>query len=141
MTQTAKVKQILSPGVAMVAVKRVSACAHDCSKCASGGCMMMEHPDLTVRAYNGPEAQVGDLVLVESSSKSILSMAAVVYLLPMVLLILGYFVGSTMGFGEMGSLLVGVAFFAVSILISLGLNKHVQKSAVQFHITRIVSRI
>ena len=141
MTQTAKVKQILSPEIAMVAVKRVSACAHDCSKCASGGCMMMEHPDLTVRAYNGPEAQVGDVVIVESSSKSILSMAAVVYLLPMVLLIFGYIVGSMMGFGEMGSFLIGSLLFMVSIFISIALNRYVQKKAIQFHITRIVTQV
>lgn len=140
MTQTAKVKQILSPEVAMVAVKRVSACAHDCSKCASGGCMMMEHPDITVRAYNGPEAHVGDMVIVESSSKSILSMAAVVYLLPMALLIFGYIMGSLMGLGEGGSFLVGAILFVGSFLISITLNKHVQKNAIQFRITRIVEQ-
>ena len=141
MTQTAKVKKILSPDLAMVAVKRVSACAHDCSKCVSGGCMMMEHPDLTVRAYNGLQAQEGDVVIVESSSKSILSMAAVVYLLPFALLILGYVLAGTMGMGETGSLLVGGLCFAASFLISIALNKHVQKSAVQFRITRILNQI
>lgn len=140
MTQTARVKQILSSDVAMVAVKRVSACAHDCSKCASGGCMMMEHPDLMIRAYNGPEARVGDVVIVESSSKSILSMAAVVYLLPMALLIFGYIVGSLMGLGEGGSFLIGGLLFVASFLVSIALNKHVQKNAIQFRITRIVQQ-
>lgn len=140
MTQTARVKQILSPEVAMVAVKRVSACAHDCSKCASGGCKMMDYPDLTVRAYNGPDAQVGDMVLVESSSKNILSMAAVVYLLPFALLFLGYALGCVLGFGETGSLILGGVFFVGSFLISIALNKHVQHSAVQFRITRVLDR-
>lgn len=139
MTQTARVREILSSGIAMVAVKRVSACAHDCSKCVSGGCMMMEHPDLTVRAYNEPNAKVGDMVLVESSSKSILSMAAIVYLLPFVFLFLGYAVGGLFGLGESISLAVGVVCFLVSFLIPICLNKHMQNSGVQFHITRIIS--
>ena len=141
MTQTAKVREILSPGIAMVAVKRVSACAHDCSKCASGGCMMMEHPDLTVRAYNEPNARVGDVVLVESSSKSILSMAAIVYLLPFVFMFVGYAIGGMLGMGETISLVIAFVCFAVSFLIPICLNKRMQNSAVQFHITRIISQI
>lgn len=140
MTQTAKVKKILSAGVAEVAVKRVSACAHDCSKCASGGCQMMEHPDLTVKAYNQPDAQVGDVVLVESSSKQILSMAVVVYLLPFALLIAGYVIGSVLGFGENISILLGGACFLLSFLISFALNKRVQKNSVQFNIIRILKQ-
>lgn len=139
MTQTAKVKQIFPTGVAEVAVKRVSACAHDCSKCASGGCKMLDHPDLMVKAYNDPGAKAGDFVLVESSSKRILSMAAVVYLLPFVLLFVGYFLGAGFGMGEDGSVLLGGAFFGLSFLISILLNKRVQKNAVQFSIIQILN--
>lgn len=138
MTQTAKVKQIVSADVAEVAVKRVSACAHDCSKCPSGGCQMMDHPDLTVRAYNRPGAKMGDFVVVESSSKTILSLAAVVYLLPFALMIAGYLLGSPLGLGENGSILLGGVLFALSIFISIGLNKRVGRNAVQFSIVRIL---
>lgn len=140
MTQTARVKKILSEEVAEVAVKRVSACAHDCSKCASGGCQMMEHPDLMVRAYNQPDAQVGDVVLVESSTKQVLSMAVVVYLLPFALLFVGYVVGSLLGAGENISILLGGACFLLSFLISLALNRRVQKRSVQFNIIRVLQR-
>lgn len=140
MTQTAKVKKILSDSIAEVAVKRVSACAHDCDKCASGGCQMMEHPDLTVKAYNQPDARVGDVVLVESSSKRILSMAAVVYLLPFALLLVGYIIGSMLGFGENICLLLGGACFVLSFLISIALNKRVQKNSVHFTIVRVLNR-
>ncbi len=140
MTQTARVKRILSPGMAEVAVKRVSACAHDCSKCASGGCMMMEHPDLTVKAVNSPGAQVGDTVLVESSSKRILSMAAVVYLLPFALLIAGYLAASSLGATENLSILAGGVCFLASFLISLAMNRSAQRRAVQFSIVQILNR-
>lgn len=140
MTQTATVKRILSEGIAEVAVKRVSACAHDCSKCASGGCQMMEHPDLMVQAYNQTDAQVGDVVLVESATKQILFLAMVVYLLPFVLLIVGYVAASLLGAGENISILLGVACFLLSFLISMALNKRVQKNCVHFHIIRILGR-
>ena len=139
MTQTAKVKQILGPGIAEVAVKRVSACAHDCSKCASGGCQMLEHPDLTVRAYNKLNAKAGDVVLVESSSKQILSMAAVVYLLPFALLIIGYIIAARLGQSEGICILVGGVCFALSFFISFALNKHTEKNTVHFVVTRILN--
>ena len=101
---------------------------------------MMEHPDLTVKAYNQPDAQVGDVVLVESSSKQILSMAVVVYLLPFALLIAGYVIGSVLGFGENISILLGGACFLLSFLISFALNKRVQKNSVQFNIIRILKQ-
>ena len=138
MTQTAKVREILSSDIALIAVKRVSACAHDCSKCASGGCMMMEHPDLTVRAYNEPGARVGDVVLVESSSKSILSMAAIVYLLPFVFMFFGYAIGSWLDLGETVSLVIGGVCFLASFLIPICMNK---RARVQYQITRIINQI
>jgi len=139
MTQTAKVKRILGPSLAEVAVKRVSACAHDCSKCASGGCQMLEHPDLTVKAYNGLHAEVGDVVLVESSSKQILSMAAVVYLLPFVLLIIGYVIAAKLGQSEGICILVGGICFTLSFLVSFALNKYTEKNTVHFSVTRILN--
>ena len=140
MTQTAKVKRILGAGLAEVAVKRVSACAHDCSKCASGGCMMMEHPDLTVKAYKHQDAQVGDMVMVESSTKQILSLAAVVYLLHFALFFAGYIVAACLGQGENTCLLVGGVCFAFSFLISLALNRVTQKKAVHYSIVKILGR-
>lgn len=140
MTQIAKVKRILGTGLAEVAVKRVSACAHDCSKCASGGCMMMEHPDLTVKAYNTQDAQVGDLVMVESSSKQILGLAAVVYLLPFALFFIGYLVAAGLGQGETFCLLMGGLCFGLSFLISLALNKATQKKAVHYSIVKILGQ-
>ena len=101
---------------------------------------MMEHPDMTVKAFNQPDAQVGDVVLVESSSKRILSMAAVVYLLPFALLIAGYVAATLLGFGENGSILAGGVMFLLSFLISIALNKSTQKRAVQFSIIRILDR-
>lgn len=139
MTQTAKVKRILGPGIAEVAVKRVSACAHDCSKCASGGCQMLEHPDLTVKAYNGPNARVGDVVLVESSSKQILSMAAVVYLLPFALLIAGYVAAALLGQGEGTCILAGGICFGLSFLISMALNRYTEKRSVSYTVVRVLS--
>lgn len=139
MTQTAKVKRILGPSIAEVAVKRVSACAHDCSKCASGGCQMLEHPDLTVRAYNPLHAQVGDVVLVESSSKQILSMAAVVYLLPFVLLIIGYSIAAVLGQREGICILTGGICFVLSFFVSFALNKHTEKNTVHFSVIQILS--
>jgi len=102
--------------------------------------MMMEHPDLTVKASNLIAAQAGDMVLVESSSKQILSMAAVVYLLPFALLIAGYLVASALGAAENLSILAGGVCFLASFLISLAMNRSAQRRAVQFSIVQILNR-
>lgn len=83
MTQTAVVIRIHGPGLAEVRVRRSSACSADCSSC--GGC---ETPDVDVLAINSEGAGIGDRVLIEGSRTVLL--AALVYLLPIVLFFIGW---------------------------------------------------
>ena len=89
MIQTAKVTRLLDNGTAEVAVKRQSACAHDCSKCSGGCSEMMVRSTVSVVAANGVGAMPGDMVRVESSSGGILKAAVGVYLVPFLLFFLG----------------------------------------------------
>lgn len=78
--------------------------------------------------------------MVESSTKQILSLAAVVYLLPFALFFAGYIVAACLGQGENTCLLVGGVCFAFSFLISLALNRVTQKKAVHYSIVKILGR-
>ena len=52
MVQTAKVTRVLADGRAEVAVKRQSACGHDCSKCGGGCSELMVSSTVAVIAAN-----------------------------------------------------------------------------------------
>jgi len=88
MTQIATVQRILDDGYAEIAVPRKSACGHDCEECAGCG---MTGASIYARARNTPGARPGDKVVVQSSTKKLLGVVALVYLLPVLGFILGYF--------------------------------------------------
>ena len=127
MEQQAKVIRIVTDTVAKVAVKRKSACSGDCHTCH--GC---PHPDeiVMVNADNFVGAQVGDDVIVSSDTGRVLKLAAMLYLMPMVLFFLGYFL---MPGGEGARLLVGGAAFVVGILICVYVSRGMKKNNKEMH--------
>lgn len=83
MTQRAIVKRRLGADRVEIAVRRVSACSHNCADCA--GCASMIHtPEVTAVAEDAMGAQTGQQVTVESASKPVLWYAFLLYLLPFV---------------------------------------------------------
>ncbi len=136
MTQVAQVKRILSPELAEIAVVRQGACSHNCSDC--GGCMTAAQPTVTARAENRVGAREGELVVVETASAQLLGMMAFVYLLPMVLLIGGYIAAQAAGLTVGWCILVGLAAFAVSILLIVALDRWIKRTKrIQFKITSV----
>ena len=88
MEQIAVVKTVLANGMAKIAVERETACgaAHSCSECA--GCeKMMTRTENVVTAYNDARANPGDVVKVRSENAAFFKTAAIVYLLPLALLL------------------------------------------------------
>ena len=101
MTQQGTIKKLLPGGRAEVEVTRRSACGHDCAKC--GGCGGLETQTLYVTARNHTDAGIGDRVLLEGESGHLLGLAALVYMLPLVLFFVGYAIGSVTGGGAAGA--------------------------------------
>ena len=97
MVQTAKVTRVLADGRAEVAVKRQSACGHDCSKCGGGCSELMVSSTVAVIAANPVRAMPGDMVTVESSTSRVLGAAVIVYLVPFLLFFVGYFAAAALG--------------------------------------------
>lgn len=91
MEQTVRVRRLHEDGTATVVYVRESACSGDCHKCS--GCGAAKET-VVFRADNPIGARQGDLVVVRSESAPVLRAAAVLYLLPMVLFFLGYFLGA-----------------------------------------------
>lgn len=111
MEQLVRVRQTHKDGTATVIHVRESACSGDCHKCS--GCGAAKEA-VIFTADNPIGARPGDLVKVESSTAPVLKAAMVLYVLPLVLFFLGYWLGTLPGtFGTLG----GVLGFMLGVVI------------------------
>ena len=135
MEQLVRVKETFDDGTAMVVHVRESACSGDCHKCS--GCGAAKETIL-IKAKNPIGAARGDLVKLESASGPVLKAAAVLYLLPMVMFFLGYYVGDVLlGLGA----LVGCLAFAASIALAVLYDRKIAKlDQTSYTITEFVER-
>jgi sigma-E factor negative regulatory protein RseC len=135
MTQIATVEKILEPGLAEIAVPRQSACAHECSECAGcGSTGAVVH----ARAQNPVGAQPGQKVVVESSTKKLLGIAGLVYLVPLALFLLGYGIGAVSGWSGGMRYLPAACGFAAGVVLALFYDRRVRKQGgVTFTIVRL----
>ena len=130
MEQLVRVKEAYDDGTAMVIHVRESACSGDCHKCS--GCGAAKEAVLFT-ADNPIGARRGDLVKVESDTAPVLKAAVVLYVIPLALFFLGYYLGSLMGnFGA----LVGCLGFVLGVVIVVVYDrKVVKKQNIGFTIT------
>lgn len=86
-----KIGQIISVDnkVAMIEVKRVSACGEKCGSC-SGGC---KGTGIYIEADNSIEANPGQFVKVDMETNRVMKAAFVVYVLPLIMLVVGIISG------------------------------------------------
>ena len=105
MEQIVRVKSLTAGGRAQVLHVRESACSGDCHKCS--GCGAAKEA-IVLEADNPIGAAVGDFVTISSDSGPVLRAAAVLYMMPLALFFLGYFLGEV-AWG-MGGLCGGLAF-------------------------------
>ena len=115
MEQIVRIKQVLPEGKAEIFLVRKSACSGDCHKCS--GCGAAKETMIAV-ADNPIGAKAGDFVKVSTDSKQILGMAALVYMLPLVLFFGGYALGDWVKLG--GALIGGLGFVLGVVLIVVG---------------------
>lgn len=91
MEQLVRVREVYNDGTAQVVCVRESACSGDCHKCSGCGAVKQT---VIFRAVNAVDARPGQLVTVTARSAPVLRAAAVVYLVPVLLFVLGYLLGA-----------------------------------------------
>lgn len=103
MEQLVRVKETFDNGTASVLLVRESACSGDCHKCS--GCGAAKET-MVFDAANPIGARRGDLVKVETDTGPLMKAAVVLYVIPLVLFFLGYYLGTLPGnFGALGGCL------------------------------------
>ena len=116
MTQDAIVYKCLPNGMAEVVVTRTTACGSNCGNCES--CIFQS--ELKTLAKNSIDARPGQKVIIESKSSRIYKAAMLVYILPMLLMVLGYALGAVLSTREgLGIALGFVGLIAGAALIVL----------------------
>lgn len=128
MEQKATVRALNPDGTAQVAVLRESACSGDCHKCAGCGAVKQT---LLLDAVNAVGAKPGQLVTVRSESGPVLAGAAVLYLVPLALFFLGYFLGSLWNMGA----LLGCVGFVLGFLPAAVYDRKAAKKKTVYTIT------
>ena len=122
MTQIATVEEILDHGYARISVPRKSACGHDCEECAGCG---VRGASVRARARNDVGAQPGQKVVVESSTRKLLGVVAIVYLLPVVFFLLGYFLSA--GLNETVRYLIAIGAAGLSFIPSVIYDRYARR--------------
>ena len=131
MKQTVRVTAIPENGIAEVFLERQSACSGDCHRC--GGCGAVRET-LFVLAEDPIGVSVGDQVVVETSTGTVLKAAVLVYLLPVIFFFAGYFAGAALRFFPG---LSGASAAVLGILPAIFLNRRMERKKTQTF--RIVS--
>ncbi len=136
MTQTATVHKVFHNGTAEIAVPRKSACGHDCEECA--GCGMSGSAVFAV-AKNPIGAAAGEKVVVETSTKQLLGIIALVYSVPLVLFLVGYFASVGIG-SEPVRYGIACASFLLGLLPAIFYDRRMKKKgSVSYTIVRSLS--
>ena len=125
MTQIATVEKILDAGFVEISVPRKSACGHDCEECAGCG---MTGAAIHARASDPVGVKPGDKVVVQSETKKLLGVVALVYLLPVVAFLLGYFLSE--GLAEKVRYIIAVAAAAAAFLPSIFYDRYAKRHEV-----------
>ena len=123
MTQTATVAAVQGPGVVRVTVARQSSCSHDCSTCAGCGAVP---GSITVLAKTDLDLTPGDLVELYSRSSRILPIAALVYLGPVLLFLMGYLLPQ--GVSEAGRGLLGGIGFVMGLALAVLADRRLRRN-------------
>ena len=135
MQQQVQVSRVYPDGSAEVYVCRESACSGDCHKCSGCGAQKQQ---VFVRARNPIGAAPGDRVVVSSETRQVLPAMLVVYILPLALMLAGYFAGLALsvlpGLLSCLGFVLGVGFIVLY-------NRFVEKRRpVQYEITAFAER-
>ena len=135
MTQIATVERILDSGHAEISVPRKSACGHDCEECAGCG---VTGAAVHAKALNPIGALPGQKVVVESSTKKMLRIVALVYLIPVALFFLGYLAAMAVTASVAVQYTAAAAGFLLGILGAISYDRRLRaRGGLSFTIVRL----
>ena len=132
MKQVGRVVEVRD-GTAYVLVRRASACGENCAHC-KGGCAPT---NLRANAANTAGAAVGDMVTIETADGAVLRSAALVYVMPLVVMLACYLIADALAHITAVSIIVSIIGLAGSFFILRAVDK---RMAPKPEITAVIGR-
>ena len=117
--------------IAEIRVERASmcdGCVHkncDSHTCAAGG-LLGAGKTMVTRAYNEIGARAGDVVTVETATKKVLSYAALVFLMPILVCAVFYAIGNAVFQSQTGAYGMGGGGFILSFFAIAAVERHIE---------------
>ena len=134
MTRTGVIREVCGDGYARVEIAMRTACGHSCEDC--GGCAPGSR-ELVIRAKNPLEAGRGELVAVTAGTGKVLGAAALVYALPLALMLAAALVCAAAGGGQTLCAVCAVGALCLGAAAAVLLGKLRQRrSPMEYVITR-----
>lgn len=135
MTQIATVEKVLSGGKVEISVPRKSACGHDCEECAGCG---VSGASIHAVALDPLGARAGQKVVVESGNKRLYGMMLLVYAVPIVLFMLGYFCSAAVS-SEGTRYAIAITGFFLGVVPAIVYDRRVKRAGgMVFTVTRLL---
>ncbi len=132
MLQTGIVQKLYH-NTAQIKITRSSACGESCASCG-----LCPGKEMLAEADNAVGAAVGDTVLIDMSDKKVLSAAFLVYIVPLIALVSGYFTGAAIFKAETPAVLSALILMAASFLAVMLIDKKVKRRFTP-RIVRVIS--
>ncbi|MCI5605668.1 MAG: SoxR reducing system RseC family protein [Clostridia bacterium] len=119
---------------AEVEITRSSSCGENCASC--GLC-----PGRTAKVYaiNDINAEIGDTVIIDMADGKVLGAAFLVYIVPLIILIIGYFAGYAVFNSEALGIIIGFLFMAVAFIVIIRVDRKIRRKYTP-HIVSIVNK-
>lgn len=133
MTQNAVVTKIIDRRTAEVEVERGTACGGNCGACEA---CVFQNVIRTV-AFNKVSALPGQQVVVESKTGDVMGAAMLLYIVPFILLFIGYAVGAALHLAEGGCILFSSLFFAVGVAANVIYQRRKKSGGITFDIISV----
>ena len=133
MTQNAVVTKIVDRHTAEVEVERGTACGGNCGSCEA--CVFQN--TIRTNAFNKVSALPGQRVIIESRTSQVLGAALLLYIIPFVLLFVGYGIAAALGLQEGGCILVSGLFFLIGVAVNVIYQRRKKSSGITFEIISV----
>ena len=135
MRQTALVLKTFPDDTAEISVQRRSACGRNCSGCQ--GCDLRQNV-ITVKADNTAGARAGQMVTVEARTRLIFRYAIIVYIIPVLLLVLGYAAGMMLGLSEGMCILIGFGLLLTGAALIVAYYRKNKDNSLSYTISSVL---
>lgn len=119
MLQEAIITNIRKDGLAEVVVERLGICGGDCN-----GCNECKYEHLMKSVVQNPiGAERGQRVMIETPTSGVVRGALAIYVLPIVLLVVGYLAAAALSMSENACIIAAFASAIVGVIIAVIVSK------------------